>query len=174
MSHYKSNLRDIEFNLFEVFGGDGEALGVGPFEGVDRDTAREMLREVERLAREQLADVFASSDRTPPASIIDVCTGSGCLAVVLAREFGGAAVIATDISDAAIEVARRQIGRRPDGVWLVDLTAGPDPADDVARTLDVGGRSATAPTESLRGYLADRDLLLIVATPNFFAALRNL
>jgi hypothetical protein len=28
----------------------------------------------------------------------------------------------------AIELARRQIGRRPDGVWLVDLTAGPDPA----------------------------------------------
>jgi alkylation response protein AidB-like acyl-CoA dehydrogenase len=67
VSHYKSNLRDIEFNLFEVFGGDGEALGVGRFDGVDRDTAREMLREVERLAREQLADVFASSDRTPPA-----------------------------------------------------------------------------------------------------------
>ena len=31
----------------------------------------------------------------------------------------------------AIAVARRQIGRRPDGVWLVDLTAGPDdPAND--------------------------------------------
>ena len=62
----------------------------------------------------------------------------------------------------AIEVARRQIGRRPDGVWLVDLTAGPDPAAEVARTLDVGGRSSTAPTESLRRYLADRDLLLVI------------
>jgi hypothetical protein len=51
----------------------------------------------------------------------------------------------------AVEVARRQIGRRPDGVWLVDLTAGPDPAAEVARTLDVGGRSRTAPIESLRG-----------------------
>jgi predicted ATPase/DNA-binding CsgD family transcriptional regulator len=62
----------------------------------------------------------------------------------------------------AIEVARRQIGRRTDGVWLVDLTAGPDPAAEVARMLDVGGRSAAAPTESLRGYLADRDLLLVI------------
>jgi predicted ATPase len=65
----------------------------------------------------------------------------------------------------AIEVARRQIGRRADGVWLVDLTAGasdPDPAAEVARTLDVGGRSASAPTESLRRYLADRDLLLVI------------
>ena len=62
----------------------------------------------------------------------------------------------------AIELARRQIGRRPDGVWLVDLTAGPDPVAEVARTLDVGGRSATAPAASLRAYLADRDLLLVI------------
>ena len=62
----------------------------------------------------------------------------------------------------AIEVARRQIGRRPDGVWLVDLTAGPDSAAEVARTLDVGGRSPTAPAESLRRYLVDRDLLLVI------------
>jgi hypothetical protein len=31
MSHYKSNLRDIEFNLFELFKRD-EILGQGPFE----------------------------------------------------------------------------------------------------------------------------------------------
>jgi predicted ATPase/DNA-binding CsgD family transcriptional regulator len=65
----------------------------------------------------------------------------------------------------AIEVARRQIGRRVDGVWLVDLTAGaadPDPAAEVARTLEVGGRSESAPTESLRRYLADRDMLLVI------------
>ena len=34
MSHYKSNIRDIEFNLFEVLGRD-EVLGEGPFEDVD-------------------------------------------------------------------------------------------------------------------------------------------
>ena len=62
----------------------------------------------------------------------------------------------------AIEVARRQIGRRLDGVWLVDLTAGPDPAAEVAKTLDVGGRSSTAAAELLRRYLADRDLLLVI------------
>jgi non-specific serine/threonine protein kinase len=65
----------------------------------------------------------------------------------------------------ATQLARRQIGRRADGVWLVDLTAGPanpHPAAEVARTLDVGGRSTTAPTESLRRYLADRDVLLVI------------
>ena len=33
MGHYKSNLRDIEFNLFEVLGRD-KLYGTGPFEGV--------------------------------------------------------------------------------------------------------------------------------------------
>ena len=54
MSHYKSNLRDIEFNLFEVLGRD-EVLGQGPFADVDTETARHILAEVERLAREELA-----------------------------------------------------------------------------------------------------------------------
>jgi non-specific serine/threonine protein kinase len=65
----------------------------------------------------------------------------------------------------ATELARSQIGRRADGVWLVDLTATPthpDPAAEVARTLEVGGSSRTAPTDSLRRYLADRDLLLVI------------
>ncbi len=66
MSHYKSNLRDIEFNLFEVLGRD-EVLGQGLFEDVDTDTARSILAEVDRLAREDLAASFEDSDRNPPA-----------------------------------------------------------------------------------------------------------
>ena len=42
MSHYRSNLRDIEFNLFEVFGGE-ERLGTGPFAEMDPETAKEAL-----------------------------------------------------------------------------------------------------------------------------------
>ncbi|MEV7430872.1 acyl-CoA dehydrogenase [Nocardioides sp. NPDC092400] len=65
MSHYKSNLRDIEFNLFEVLGRD-EVLGTGPFAEVDSETARSILAEVDRLAREDLAASFEDSDRNPP------------------------------------------------------------------------------------------------------------
>ena len=65
MSHYKSNIRDIEFNLFEVLGRD-EVLGTGLFEEVDVDTARSILTEVDRLAREDLAASFEDSDRNPP------------------------------------------------------------------------------------------------------------
>ncbi len=65
MGHYKSNLRDIEFNLFEVLG-RGEVLGHGVYEEVDADTAREMLKEVSRLAENELAESFVDADRIPP------------------------------------------------------------------------------------------------------------
>ena len=65
MSHYKTNLRDIEFNLFEVLGRD-EVLGEGPFAEVDSETARAILSEVDRLAREDLAASYEDSDRNPP------------------------------------------------------------------------------------------------------------
>ena len=65
MSHYRSNVRDLEFALFEVFG-RGDVLGQGPYEAVDTDTAREMLHEVARLAEHELAESLLDSDRNPP------------------------------------------------------------------------------------------------------------
>ncbi len=65
MSHYKSNLRDIEFNLFEVLGRD-DVLGTGPFAEIDSQTAREVLAEVDRLSREDLAASYEDGDRNPP------------------------------------------------------------------------------------------------------------
>ncbi|MFI7114768.1 acyl-CoA dehydrogenase [Nonomuraea sp. NPDC050227] len=65
MGHYKSNVRDLEFNLFEVFG-RREILGTGPFGEVDEDVARSILDEVNRLATGVLADSFEEGDRTPP------------------------------------------------------------------------------------------------------------
>jgi len=65
MSHYRSNLRDIEFNLFEVFGVDA-VMGYGLYEDVDVATARSMLAEIDRLARTELAASFEDADRHPP------------------------------------------------------------------------------------------------------------
>ena len=65
MTHYRSNLRDIEFNLFEVFG-SSDSMGKGPFTEMDVDTAREVLKEVDRLASGPLAEPFAENDRVPP------------------------------------------------------------------------------------------------------------
>ena len=41
MGHYKSNLRDLEFNLFEVFSIQ-ERLGTGPFAEMDGQSARDL------------------------------------------------------------------------------------------------------------------------------------
>jgi alkylation response protein AidB-like acyl-CoA dehydrogenase len=65
VSHYKSNVRDQVFNLFEVFGID-KALGQGQFADLDVDTAREMLTEMARLAEGPLAESFIEGDRNPP------------------------------------------------------------------------------------------------------------
>ncbi|MDI3313336.1 MAG: acyl-CoA dehydrogenase [Mycobacterium sp.] len=65
MGHYKSNVRDQEFNLFEVFGVD-KAFGEDPYSDLDVDTAREMLAELSRLAEGPIAASFADGDRNPP------------------------------------------------------------------------------------------------------------
>jgi alkylation response protein AidB-like acyl-CoA dehydrogenase len=62
--HYKTNLRDIEFNLFEAYR-THDYLGAAPFEHMDEETARDVLREIDRLAREEFAASFVESDRTP-------------------------------------------------------------------------------------------------------------
>jgi alkylation response protein AidB-like acyl-CoA dehydrogenase len=73
MGHYKSNLRDIEFNLFEVLDRQ-DVLGSGPFGEVDEATARSALEEVNRLATGVLASSYEDADRHPP--VFDPATGS--------------------------------------------------------------------------------------------------
>jgi len=73
MGHFKSNLRDIEFNLFEVLNRQ-ELLGAGPFAEVDAETARGILDEVTRLAEGPVAESFADADRHPP--VFDPATHS--------------------------------------------------------------------------------------------------
>jgi alkylation response protein AidB-like acyl-CoA dehydrogenase len=73
MGHFKSNLRDIEFNLFEVLNRQ-EVLGAEPFADVDEETARGILDEVRRLAEGPIAESFADADRHPP--VFDPATHS--------------------------------------------------------------------------------------------------
>jgi len=65
MGHYKSNLRDIEFNLFEMLGRQ-DVLGSESFPEIDEQTARGILDEVNRLAIGPVAESFAEADRHPP------------------------------------------------------------------------------------------------------------
>ena len=80
MSHYKSNLRDIEFNLFELFG-RGDVYGQGLFEDFDVDTAKSVIAEIERISSHELAASFDAADRNPP--VYDPATHS----VTMPKEF---------------------------------------------------------------------------------------
>ena len=73
MSHYKSNLRDIEFNLFEVLRRQ-DLLGEPPYPELDEETARTILAELNTMAVGPLAASFADADRNPP--VFDPATGS--------------------------------------------------------------------------------------------------
>ena len=84
MSHYKANLRDLEFNLFELFGRQ-HILGVGPYADVDASCAADMLVEVARLATDELADSMVDADRNPP--VFDPATSSVRLPASLAKAY---------------------------------------------------------------------------------------
>ncbi|MBF6285132.1 acyl-CoA dehydrogenase [Nocardia cyriacigeorgica] len=70
MGHYKANLRDIEFNLFEVLGLD-KLLDTGAYGDLDSETVREILAEVKRLAEGPVAESFAAADRDPVQFVPD-------------------------------------------------------------------------------------------------------
>ncbi len=84
MGHYKSNLRDIEFNLFEVFGRQ-DLLGKPPFDEVDAETAHSILAEVERLASNELAESLLDSDRNPP--VFDPAAGTVTMPEAFKKSF---------------------------------------------------------------------------------------
>jgi alkylation response protein AidB-like acyl-CoA dehydrogenase len=73
MSHYKSNLRDLEFNLFEVLRRQ-DLLGSDPYPELDEETARGILDEVNRLATGPIAESFEDADRNPPVFDPDTAT----------------------------------------------------------------------------------------------------
>ncbi len=62
MTHYRSNLADLEFNLFEVHRIDRH---LDRWAGMDRATVMDLLREVDRFATEDWASSFVEADRTP-------------------------------------------------------------------------------------------------------------
>src|SRR3954453_21543165 len=65
MGHYRSNVRDLEFNLFEVYELD-KALATGEFGDLDGESVRHMLAEASRLAEGPVAESFPDTDRNPP------------------------------------------------------------------------------------------------------------
>src|SRR5499425_1918739 len=79
-----SNLRDIEFNLFEMLRRQ-DVLGAEPFSDVDEETARGILDEVNRLALGPVAESYVAADRNPP--VFDPATHSVRMPAEFAKSY---------------------------------------------------------------------------------------
>jgi release factor glutamine methyltransferase len=93
---------------------------------------------IPRPETELLVDLAcASVDRCGATRMVDVGTGSGCIAVTLSKERPGVDIVATDVSEAAIAVARENSVRHEAGVQFIrtDLVACLTQADIVIANL---------------------------------------
>lgn len=105
-------------------------VGVREFWGLELEVTPDVLipRPATELIVEAMLELFR--DRSVPLAVADICTGCGCVAVAIAHERPAASVVATDISRAALDVARRNAARHGVGERISfthgDLLAGVD------------------------------------------------
>jgi release factor glutamine methyltransferase len=105
-------------------------VGVREFWGLELEVTPDVLipRPATELIVEAMLELFR--DRAAPLAVADICTGCGCVAVAIAHERPATRVVATDISHAALDVARRNAARHGVGERISfthgDLLAGVD------------------------------------------------
>lgn len=93
----------------------GMEMLAGPDALVPRKETELLAQAAIRLAHEAAAD-------GKPVTTIDVCTGSGNVAFAIAHHLPGAAVFAADLSEKAVELARRNADHL--GLGRVQFSAG--------------------------------------------------
>ena len=126
---------------------------------------------LDRLAVREVREGRPPKNSGHDLLIADVGTGSGCIAVALAKELPGARIVATDISPAALAVAQQNAVRNGfnDRIQFVECNLLGGTASFDARTLAVGAQDA-AP---LQGKVAPtvaayaRPFDLIVSNPPY-------
>jgi release factor glutamine methyltransferase len=87
--------------------------GTAHFFNLEFEVNRDVL--IPRPETETLVENVLQLARNRPGMeaprVLDLCTGSGCIAGAIAKHLKGATVVATDISAAAVAVARRNMER---------------------------------------------------------------
>jgi release factor glutamine methyltransferase len=86
-------------------------VGRAPFLGLDFEVSRETL--IPKVDTELFVCIVLEHLVRQPlpedARVLELCTGSGCIALSLARRLPGSTVLATDVSAGALAVARRNV-----------------------------------------------------------------
>ena len=101
---------------------------------------------IPRQETELLCNELLQSDMAGDGDILDLCTGSGCIAWTLALERPGRRVMAVDISDAALAVASSQdfseemvhTGACAPQFIKADVLAGPEESPEICEHASVG------------------------------------
>lgn len=109
-------------------------IGTAEFAGMDFEVSDAVL--IPRPETEELVDWIAS-EVGDSASILDVGTGSGCIAIALSRAVSGSSVWALDISADALAVARRNGAKYASDVRFVEGDALSDFSALFAEKFDV-------------------------------------
>jgi release factor glutamine methyltransferase len=110
--------------------------------------------------------------KNSPLRIADIGTGSGCIAIVLAREFPQAEIFATDISRDALEIAQRNAARYDTGkrIRFIESDLFAAFRDEIALSAQLGarGREEATPQKNAGWQPALRETFdVIVSNPPY-------
>jgi release factor glutamine methyltransferase len=133
--------------------------GSQEFWGLDFAVTRDTLvprPETELIVETVLRDLGSSGKSGRQQTIIDLCSGSGCIAVSLAHELPAARFFATDASEAAIGMAREN-ARRHDVAGRIRFLTGD--LFGPLQELDLAGRVDVIASNPPYIAAADRDAL---------------
>ena len=109
-------------------------IGRAEFDGLEFEVTEGVL--IPRPETEELVEWIAS-ESAPDARVLDVGTGSGCIAISLSRRLKSSRVWALDISEKALGIARRNGQRHAPEVEFIEGDALADFSSLVSEKLDV-------------------------------------
>lgn len=109
-------------------------IGVASFDDMELEVGEGVL--IPRPETEELVEWIAS-EASADAKIVDVCTGSGCIALALRRRVPKSKVWGIDISAEALAIARRNAEKYASDVLLVEGDALGDFTKKVDAKVDV-------------------------------------
>ena len=122
-------------------------LGTQEFMGMEFFVNAHVL--IPRQDTETLVETVLNEQKNRNISVLDMCTGSGCIAVSLKALGGYARVAAADISPEALEVAEKNAGTYPVELHQSDMFAAFEPGRDMFDVIV--SNPPYIPSEVIRG-----------------------